>query len=186
MVDAGTEYAYRHLSRSRLHRTTPMPPMLTEVSTSSRKATVLKSAVSWLSLVAATTAGLGPSAMVRARVRANIADDDNSLRLVVHSYLPDQLKEGLIPSSVEKPVASAQRAVTSEELKRGVVVEMRQRTNVRQSVQRPVVIAWVERGKPNLAFDACLARPLPGMPQGSAKTRGSSVDLSADVRLSSG
>jgi hypothetical protein len=157
--------------------------MLIEMSMSSRKATTLKSAASWLSLVAATTAGLGPSAMVRARVRADITDDGDSLRLVVHSYLPDQLKEGIIPGSIEKPVASAQRAVTTEELKRGVVIEMRQPTNLRQSVRRPVVIAWIERGKPDLAFDARLARPLPGMPQGSARARGSSVDLSADVRL---
>jgi hypothetical protein len=145
--------------------------------------TALKSAVSWLSLVAATTSGLGPSAMVRARVRADVVDDAEGLRLVVHSYLPAQFASGVVPSATEKPVGSSQRAVTAEELRRGVVVEMMQPTVEGVTLTRPVVLAWVERGRPDLEYDARLARPLPGVPRGCARTRGSLADLSATLML---
>jgi hypothetical protein len=124
--------------------------------------------------------------MVRARVRADVTDDGDALRLVVHSYLPTQLADGMVPSAMEKPAASAQRAVTPDELRRGVVVEMVQPSVAGNSARRPVVVAWVERGRPNLKFDARLARPLPGVPRGCAKTRGSSADFSATVLLDAG
>ncbi|MGC4069653.1 MAG: hypothetical protein QM784_34345 [Polyangiaceae bacterium] len=149
---------------------------------SSERRTSLKSAVSWLSLVAATTAGLGPSAMVRARVRADVLDDTDGLRLVVQSYLPDQLGSGVLPGALEKPVASTQRAVTAEELRRGVVVDMVQ-PSIDGSEKRPVLLAWLERGRPDLEFDARLARPRPGMLRGHARARGTASDLSANVRL---
>jgi hypothetical protein len=144
--------------------------------------TSLKSAVSWLSLVAATTAGLGPSAMVRARVRADVLDDNDGLRLVVQSYLPGQLARDVLPGALEKPVASSQRAVTAEELRRGVVVDMVQ-PSINGDETRTVLLAWLERGRPDLEFDARLARPRPGMLRGFARTRGTASDLSANVLL---
>lgn len=158
---------------------TPMPP--TSVPAARRSA--IKSAASWLSLVAATTAGLGPSSTLRTRVTADVADDLDGLRLVVHSYLPGQLGESLMPSAAEKPVASSQRAVTAAELRRGVIVDMVQPSHGSGSTSRPVVLAWLERGRPDLDYDARLARPVPGVPRGCAKTRGSSVELSASVML---
>jgi hypothetical protein len=119
-------------------------------------------------------------------VQADVADDLDGLRLVVHSYLPGQLGDSQVPGVTEKPVASAQRAVTAEELRRGVVVEMVQPAPGCGSAPRPVVLAWVERGRPDLDYDARLARPLPGGLRGCAKTRGSSAELSANVRLATG
>jgi hypothetical protein len=120
--------------------------------------------------------------MVRARVRADVLDDTDGLRLVVQSYLPGQLASGVLPGALEKPVASTQRAVTAEELRRGVVVDMVQ-PSISSRETRPVLLAWLERGRPDLEFDARLARPLPGMLRGYARTRGTASDLSANVRL---
>jgi hypothetical protein len=121
--------------------------------------------------------------MVRARVRADVSDNDDALRLVIHSYLPTQLANGQLANASERPVASAQRAVTPEELRRGVVVEMIQPELSDNVSNRPVVVAWIERGRPDLAFDARLARPRPGAPRGFAKTRGSATALSAMIQI---
>jgi len=141
------------------------------------------SAASWLSLVAATTAGLGPSATLRTMIRADVSDHADGLRLVVHSYLPGQLANGTLPNASQKPVASSQRAVTADELRRGVVVDMVQPASNGEHAAKPMVMAWVERGRPNLDYDARLARPLPGVPRGCARSRGSNADLSASVLL---
>jgi hypothetical protein len=143
----------------------------------------LKAAASWLSLVAATTAGIGPSAMVRTCVRANVKDEVGELRLVVHSYLPGQLGGRTVPSAEDKPMSSTQRAVTAEQLRRGVFVDMVQPAGSAASEERPLVVAWVERGRANLDYDALLARPLPGAPRGCAKARGDADALSAVVEL---
>jgi hypothetical protein len=50
-----------------------------------------------------------------------------------------------------------QRAVTAEELERGVSVSLLQVDG--QADAAPVVLAWVERGQPTLEFDARTARP---------------------------
>lgn len=144
--------------------------------------TTLKVAASWLSLVAATTAGIGPTATVRTRVRADVGDDIGELRLVVHSYLPEQLAGRTLPGVSDMPVSSTQRAVTADELRRGVFVEVVQPVT-EGAEQRPVVVAWVERGRANLDFDALLARPLPGVPRGCVKAQGRADSLRATLRL---
>lgn len=147
------------------------------------KRAALKAAVSWLSLVAATTAGMGPTATVRTCVRADVAEDLGELRLVVHSYLPGQLSGRAVPSAADRPMSSTQRAVTAEELRQGVVIEMVQPAT--DSCEgAPVVFAWVEPGRANLDFDALLARPKPGVPKGCAKARGCSTVMRATVELS--
>lgn len=143
----------------------------------------LKAAASWLSLVAATTAGIGPTATVRTCVKADVGEDLGELRLVVHSYLPEQLGERTVPRATDKPVSSMQRAVTAEELRRGVVVDVVQPAVTSKSEGGPLVVAWVERGRANLDFDALLARPLPGVPKGCAKARGRSDAMRATVEL---
>jgi hypothetical protein len=130
----------------------------------------LKAAGSWLSLVAATTAGLEPISTLRARIRStSIADARDELRLVVQAYLPSQVPEGGVPYATERPLSSSQRSVTAEELRQGVVVEMSHPQAKLTAQTRPMLVAWVERGRPNLEFDARLARPQPGMLQGSAR-----------------
>lgn len=146
--------------------------------------TALKAAVSWFSLVAATTAGIGPTATVRTCVKADVAEDLGELRLVVHSYLPEQLGERTVPSATDRPVSSTQRAVTAEELRQGVMIDVVQPVAVAGSEGAPVVVAWVERGRANLDYDALLARPTPGVPRGCAKARGSSEAMRATVELS--
>ena len=143
----------------------------------------LKTAVSWLSLVAATTAGIRPTATVRTSVRADVADEVGELRLVVHSYLSGQLGGRTVPSAADRPVSSTQRAVTADELRRGVVVDMVQPAENADSGERPLLVAWVERGRANLDFDALLARPLPGVPRGCARVRGSADALRATLEL---
>jgi len=150
----------------------------------SPKRPALKAAASWLSLVAATTAGIGPTATVRTWVRADMDDEMGELRLVVHSYLPGQLGGRTVPGASDKPMSSLQRAVTAEELRRGVVVDMIQPAATSAEGERPLVVAWVERGRANLDFDALLARPCPGVPKGYAKALGTSDALQATVELS--
>jgi hypothetical protein len=152
-------------------------------STQAPTRAALKAAASWLSLVAATTAGIGPTATVRARVRADVADDAGELRLVVHSYSAEQLGKRTVPSAADRPVSSTQRAVTAEELRRGVMVDMVQPAGNSAEEEHPMLVAWVERGRANLDFDALLARPLPGVPKGYAKVRGKSDALRATVEL---
>jgi hypothetical protein len=151
--------------------------------TQAPKRAALRTAASWLSLVAATTAGIGPTATVRACVRADVADDTGELRLVVHSYLAEQLGERTVPSATDRPMSSTQRAVTAEELRRGVMVDMVQPAGNSTKDEHPMLVAWVERGRANLDFDALLARPLPGVPKGCAKVRGKSDALRANVEL---
>jgi len=178
-VDSGTKSAYwlylsvPHISHMN-HRTK-------KPETKPAAHTALKAAASWLSLVAATTAGIGPSATVRTCVKADVGEDLGELRLVVHSYLAEQLGDRTVPRATDKPVSSTQRAVTAEELRRGVVVEMVQ--PAAGSGVAPLVVAWVERGRANLDFDALLARPTPGVPKGCAKARGKSDDMRATVEL---
>jgi hypothetical protein len=117
--------------------------------------TRVAAAASWTALVAAS---LGFSSVDR--VRAEIATDhlggDGSFRLVVQSYALNSLTEDDLPSRYARPLASTQRAVTAEELRHGVAVDLMQ---IDASPNAPVVVAWVEPGDPDLEFDALRARP---------------------------
>ncbi len=129
------------------------------------KATVLgvvpsARAVSWLALVAATTAGVGLVHRVRAAVSADIralGRSEIGYRLIVQSYAPESLGSRELPTLRARPLASSQRAVTVEELQRGVRVELLGVTSTGDAM--PVIVAWVERGRPDLEFDALEARP---------------------------
>lgn len=119
---------------------------------------------SWIALVAATTVGLAELQ----RVRAEISVARHTLptthvgaeyRLVVQSYSAENMVGG-VPASHARPLASAQRSVTAEELSRGVAVDVVGVGSLGVSdSEAPVVVAWVERGAPNLEFDGRRARP---------------------------
>jgi hypothetical protein len=121
---------------------------------------------SWLALVAATTLGDGVDTL-RAEVRAD-GLSDGDYRLVVQSY--DGIA-GRVPGRRARPVGSAQRAVTADELRAGVqvsVLELRERADA-GSTERPLVVAWIEAGGPDLEFDGRTARPGPGSMYGVVK-----------------
>ena len=118
--------------------------------------------VSWMAILAATTFGVdAAAATVHAEVRA--ADEGlrdlragQEYRLIVQTY--DGARGPNKPGA--KPIGSMQRAVTAEELRRGVRIdlfELRQAQEGRDG--SPVVVAWIERGRPDLEFDARMARP---------------------------
>jgi hypothetical protein len=115
---------------------------------------------SWMALVAATTIGLSSVQRVRAAVsvgaREALPTVSGEYRLIVQSYSAANVVDG-VPVAHARPLASAQRSVTREELARGVaidVVDVGERAN-----DAAVIVAWLERGSANLDFDARRARP---------------------------
>ncbi|HVU03347.1 MAG TPA: hypothetical protein VHE30_16420 [Polyangiaceae bacterium] len=145
-----------------------------------RRETVTASAarrVSWMSLVAATTLGLGGLDHVRARISATEdLESDGDLRLIVQSYGKDTLEAGGRPQDTAKPLGSVQRAITSEELRNGVDVSLLQ-LPAEGVDSDSIVVAWVERGAPNLDYDALEARPRAGAFYGIARHGDGNVEL---------
>jgi hypothetical protein len=126
-----------------------------------------------MALLAATTLGIDAGDTFRAEVTA---DEDlvesRDYRLVVQSY---DAEIGHVPGDRARPLGSMQRAVTGAELRKGVsvsLVELR-RGSVASAAdvkgKEPVVVAWVEDGKPDLEFDGRMARPRPGSTYGVVK-----------------
>ncbi len=155
---------------------------------------------SWTSLLAATTLGVASAHTVRAEVCASDADlsEERDYRLVVQSYdksLRGPRLTGLAGRG--HPVASTQRAITAEELRRGVSVDLlelrpsatgpepvlRSTDDVaRGSLAKALVVAWVEEGKPDLEYDARRARPLPGSFVGEAPREASQGSVRISIR----
>lgn len=117
------------------------------------------SGVSWMALVAATTVGLGHFEHLRAEISADsiVGGVEASYRLIVQTYAPDSF-DGERPSARAKPLSSVQRAVTADELRQGIHVDLVQ-IGAAADHRPAVVIAWVEAGQPDLEFDALTARP---------------------------
>ena len=118
--------------------------------------------VSWMAILAATTFGVdAAAATVHAEVRAAASDlrdlrSGEEYRLIVQTY--NDHREPYRPGA--KPVASMQRAVTAAELRRGVQIdlfELHEGVNG-VSEHEPMVVAWIERGRPDLEFDGRMAR----------------------------
>jgi hypothetical protein len=146
------------------------------------KATRSLAAGSWLALLAATTLGDGADTL-HAEVRAN-GLRDGAYRLVVQSY--DE-SNGRVPGRDARPVGSLQRAVTADELRHGVhvnLLELRE-SSVESSSERPMVVAWIEAGEPNLEFDGRTARPRPGNVYGVARREGrqDAIQISLNRKL---
>jgi hypothetical protein len=124
---------------------------------------------SWMALLAATT--LGDAAdTVHTEVRAEGLRglSDRAYRLVVQSY---DASDGSVPGLDVRPVGSLQRAVTVDELKQGVHVDLLELRPAMPGdrTDSPVVVAWIEAGEPDLEFDGRTARPAPGSVYGVVK-----------------
>jgi len=115
-------------------------------------------AVSWTALVAATL-GLSSADLVRAEIASDGLGSDGAYRLVVQSYSAESLAADDLPGTYARPLGSMQRAVTAEELERGIAVDLVQ---IDAAPAAPIVVAWVEPGEPDLEYDALRARPSPG------------------------
>ncbi len=115
----------------------------------------LSGSVSWLALLAATTLGAGELDQVWAHVSGGVSGEN--LRLVVQTFASAAIDASGRVSPRARPLGSMQRAVTADELSRGVSVSVVQ---VRAGGDTAVVMAWVEPGDPNLELDALTARPL--------------------------
>jgi hypothetical protein len=138
---------------------------------------------SWIALLAATTLG-DAAGTLHAEVRAVGLSDGGAYRLVVQSY---DASDGPVPGRHARPVGSVQRAVTADELREGVhvdLLELREGASATHTI-RPVVVAWVEQGEPNLEFDGRTARPAPGSVYGVVKrnTKQESVHISLNRKL---
>jgi hypothetical protein len=124
----------------------------------SPKMTRRAAAGSWLALLAATTLGDGADTL-HADIRAN-GLRDGAYRLVVQTYDNAGVR---FPGREARPVGSVQRAVTADELRQGVRVNLLElRDAAAEHGSSPVVVAWVEAGQPDLEFDGRKARPNPG------------------------
>ena len=131
---------------------------------------------SWMALVAATTLGSSQVAAVRARVSADegpepTASDPSGYRLIVQSYAPGTLTSDQLPGEYARPLGSTQRAVTQEELRRGVSVDVLELGDDGELPRAAVVVAWVEAGQPDLEYDGLRARPAPGAVYGTSRPR---------------
>lgn len=135
--------------------------------------TTAATGASWMALLAATTIGIGNLQRVRAEVSANIhaigEAGGDGYRLIVQSYPRASLAQGDLPRANVKPLASAQRAITLEELAHGVSVDVVGLGE--EPAEDAIVVAWVERGKADLDFDALQARPSADAIYGTADTR---------------
>jgi hypothetical protein len=125
-----------------------------------------------MALVAATTVGLDAVQRVRAEVSVGghelLAPASDEYRLIVQSYAANKLVDG-VPIASARPLASAQRSVTAEELARGIAVDV---VGVgERAADFPMIVAWLERGTGDLEFDAHRARPGRGAYVGVAATQ---------------
>jgi hypothetical protein len=138
---------------------------------------------SWLALLAATTVGDAASTL-RAEVRAPglaLGAVDGVYRLVVQSYAS---RQGAIPDQSARPLGSTQRAVTADQLRNGVHVNLLELARAADPQDKPVVVAWIEAGAPDLEFDGRTARPGPGSVFGSTKRQGDrDVQISLNRKL---
>jgi hypothetical protein len=121
----------------------------------------------WLALLAATTLGAGELDHIRAHVSGGL-DGDEPHRLVVQTYSPESVDHRGLPGKGARPLGSMQRAVTAEELSRGLSVSVVQ---VRPNAAAGLVLAWVEPGAPTLELDALKARPPEGARVGVSALR---------------
>lgn len=119
--------------------------------------------VSWVALVAATTLGIAGVQRVRAAVSADpreLGESREGYRLIVQSYAPSSFGSGQLPLGRTRPLASTQLPITAGELARGVAVDVVGLEAAAKPVsEAPVIVAWVERGRADLAFDGFEARP---------------------------
>lgn len=110
--------------------------------------TTVHGADSWTSLVA-TTYGLDALGRLRVCVRARSAGLERG-RLVVQVFSRT--------GAYARPLAAAQRAVTRDELMRGVEISLHPQARLPTSDEFHV-LAWIEAGEPDLEYDGLRAVP---------------------------
>jgi len=123
----------------------------------------LSDAASWTALLADTAGGLSGLGRHRVRVRQPVSAAGahlrsataEGLRLVVQSYRERDVKAGR-PLAYARPLSSAQRAVSADQLRFGVQLDL---VHFEDHEEDVVVIAWAEEGEPDLDFDGLEARP---------------------------
>jgi len=121
---------------------------------------------SWSSLVA-TTLGLDDFGRLRTVVSGRVPHLENC-RLIVQSYAASAMTGGL-PGLYARPLAAAQRAVTAEDLVRGIDIVLFNSGGDPRSYEGCAVIAWVEPGHPDLDYDGLCARPTGAVFVGTAR-----------------
>jgi hypothetical protein len=129
-----------------------------------------------MSLLAATTLGVTGVDQLRARITTGDHVGEGDLRLIVQSYNKQELDGRDLPQTGAQPLASSQRSITAEELRQGINVSFLQFPREGAS-DDSVVVAWVERGAPDLDLDALEARPARGAYYGAALEQGGEIVL---------
>lgn len=125
---------------------------------------------SWMALLAATSLGAVSVERMRAEVSAPdlAAATSAGYRLIVQSYASESVVGDGLPGAAFRPLASVQRAVTAEELARGIAVDVLQ-IDQATTLHAPFIVAWIEHGAPDLELDALRARPSYGAVYGVAQ-----------------
>ena len=111
----------------------------------------------WMDLVARTTPGMRDMGMVRVQVSSSArwADADDVTRLIVQVYDRSEVDDDDRPRPHARPLGSAQRIVRSEELHKGVGIDIL----LLDATSDLVAIAWLEGTPLGFDDDAFEARP---------------------------
>ena len=155
-------------------------PQTTTSRTRKPRTSIVTSAAagaSWMALLAVTS--LGAVSVERMRAEVSIQDlaaaTSAGYRLIVQSYSSGSVTGDQLPGAHHRPLASVQRAVTPEELARGVNVDVLRIDQAKAGAQ--VIVAWVEHGAPDLELDALRARPSQSAIAGVARPSAGSAQI---------
>jgi hypothetical protein len=118
-------------------------------------------AASWMALLASTTMGLSHYGRVRAQISADGLEPGRSYRLIAQAYPASTVRTGFRPDGRTRPLGSAQRSTTAEQLRSGVALDIVQLGDDAGAAEVPVVFAWVEPGEADLEYDGRRASPGP-------------------------
>jgi len=131
---------------------------------------------SWMALLAATSLGDVSVERMRAEVSAKdlAAATSAGYRLIVQSYASKSVAANQLPGANHRPLASAQRAVTAEELAQGIAVDV---LHIDENAGEHVIVAWLEHGAPDLELDALRARPSRGAVYGVGQSSEGSAQI---------
>jgi len=140
---------------------------------------------SWLALVSAATLACRPEE-IRARVAVSSEVSailtEHSYRLVVQVYPDNAWVRGHLQEWAA-PAASLQRAVTADDLRTGVPVQLLAFPDAtRGKHDRNVVVAWIEPGAPTLELDGHAARPVASVLQAQSRVRSAATVVRLRLR----